>query len=50
MDQLTSKEARLKEIVVVAEETVRLIKQMVEELEGQIVEWKRLAESKDPQR
>jgi hypothetical protein len=33
MDQLTSREARLREIVALAEETVRLVKEMVEELE-----------------
>jgi len=48
MDQPTSKEARLREIVTLAEETVRLVKEMVEELEEQIAEWKRLAEAEDP--
>jgi hypothetical protein len=50
MDQPTSREERLREIFVLAEETVRLIKETVEELEEQIAEWKRLAEEEDPRR
>jgi len=49
MDQPTRREARLREIVALAEETVRLVKEMVEELEGQIAEWKRLADAERPE-
>jgi hypothetical protein len=50
MDQPASREAQLRETVAVMEETVRLIKEMVEALEKQIAEWKRLADPEGSQR
>jgi hypothetical protein len=49
MDQPASREARLRELIALAEETVQLVKELMEGLEEQITEWKRLADEESPQ-
>lgn len=51
MDQLSGREReeRVREVIALAEETVKLVKNLIEGLEEQIAEWKRLAESQSPE-